>query len=170
MRDTIINHVRNYPLGCTIPCTQSILLFSLTKKVSAKSAKNITRNIVISVTIAISTFMLDVLLYLPPWKLNSTTIHWHPFGSGSHSLATFVAKKTKVCPIYVIHVVFGFIEGVLNDSHVDSKFYVISTLSHHPFFSWTPWIWLPILPTLCSKNGHTLWTLLLLQMRFHCPP
>ena len=24
----IINHVRNYPLGCTIPCTQSILLFS----------------------------------------------------------------------------------------------------------------------------------------------
>ena len=170
MRDTIINHVRNYPLGCTIPCTQSILLFSLTKKVSAKSAKNITRNTLISVTIAISTFTSDVLLYLPPWKLNSTTIHWHPFRSGSHSLATFVAKKTKVCPIYVIHVVFGFIEGVLNDSHVDSKFYVISTLSHHPFFSWTPWIRLPILPTLCSKNGHTLWALLLLQMRFHCPP
>jgi hypothetical protein len=24
----IINHVPNYPLGCTIPCTQNILLFS----------------------------------------------------------------------------------------------------------------------------------------------
>ena len=27
---TIINHVLNYPLGCTIPYTQNILLFSLT--------------------------------------------------------------------------------------------------------------------------------------------
>jgi hypothetical protein len=26
----IINHVPNYPLGYTIPCTQNILLFSLT--------------------------------------------------------------------------------------------------------------------------------------------
>ena len=46
----IINHVLNYPLGCTIPCTQNILLFSfpngdikrknfLTKMANVKSAK-----------------------------------------------------------------------------------------------------------------------------------
>ena len=162
MRDTIINHARNYPLGCTIPCTQSTLLFSSTKIVSAKSAKNIIGNTFISVTVATSTFTSNVLFYLPPWKLNSTTIHWHPFGRGSRSLATFMAKKTKVCPICVIHAVFGFIEGVLIDSHIDSKFYITSTLSHHPFFSWTLWIRLPILSTLCSKSGHTLWALLLL--------
>jgi hypothetical protein len=28
----IINHVPNYPLGCTIPCTQNILLFSLAQR------------------------------------------------------------------------------------------------------------------------------------------
>ena len=122
MWDTIINHARNYPLGCTIPCTQSILLFSSTKKVSAKFAKNITGNTFIGVTIVTSTFTSDVLLYLPPWKLNSTTIHWHPFGSGLRSLATFVAKKTKVCPICVPLVVSWFIEVVLI-LHADSKSY-----------------------------------------------
>ena len=40
----------------------------------------------------------------------------------------------------------------------------------HPFFSWIPSIWLPILSNLCEEIGHTLWVLLLLQMRLCCPP
>ena len=38
----------------------------------------------------------------------------------------------------------------------------------HPF-SWSPSIRLSNLPTLCSKSGYTL-PLLLLKMRFCCPP
>ena len=59
----IINHVLNYPLGCTIPCTHYILLFFLTKKLvilrkkraDAKSVMNLVRNTII-VTVATSTF------------------------------------------------------------------------------------------------------------------
>ena len=66
----IINHVRNYPLGCcTIPCTHYILFFSLPHGIihmttdnftSAKSAKNIVMNI--DVAVAILSFTLDVVL------------------------------------------------------------------------------------------------------------
>ena len=64
----IINHVQNYPLGCTIPHTQIILLFSsvyihivTTKKniadlANATSAEKRVVNIVIVVTVATSTF------------------------------------------------------------------------------------------------------------------
>ena len=82
----IINHVPNYPLGCTIPCTQNILLFSLTNGdmlemmskiiANAKSAKKIILgNTVIVVHGAILTFTSDVLLYSSPWNLKSTTTH-----------------------------------------------------------------------------------------------
>ena len=68
----IINHVRNYPLGCcTIPCTHYILFFSFTKLILkstkslaiAKFAKKIVRNIVMVVSVAILSFTLDVVLY-----------------------------------------------------------------------------------------------------------
>ncbi|KAK7855956.1 hypothetical protein CFP56_025897 [Quercus suber] len=78
----IINHVWNYPLGCTIPCTQSILLFSLTnthiilkrkKRANAKSVNNLVMNTLIDVTVATLIFTSDVALAYLPWKLNSTT-------------------------------------------------------------------------------------------------
>ena len=82
----IINHVPNYPLGCTIPCTQNILLFSFPNRymlkmmskiiANAKSAKKIViRNTVIVVHGAILTFTSDVLIYRSPWNLKSTTTH-----------------------------------------------------------------------------------------------
>ena len=61
----IINHVRKYPLGCTIPSTHYILLFFLTKKLfilkrkkraDAKSVMNLATNTLIAVTVATSTF------------------------------------------------------------------------------------------------------------------
>ena len=68
----IINHVLNYPLGCTIPHTQIILLFSstdihttmknMTDSANATSAENRVMNTVIVVTVATSTFTSDVLL------------------------------------------------------------------------------------------------------------
>ena len=68
----IINHVRNYPLGCcTIPCTHYILFFSLPHGdiqmttdnfTSAKSAKNIVMNILIDVAVAILIFISNVVL------------------------------------------------------------------------------------------------------------
>ena len=80
----IINHVPNYPLGCTIPYTQNILLFSFPNRdllrmmskniANAKSAKKIVLgNTVIVVHGAILTFTSDVLIYHPPWNLKSTT-------------------------------------------------------------------------------------------------
>ena len=83
----IINHVPNYPLGCTIPCTQNILLFFfnqtdiktknfLTKMANVKSAKKIVIwNTVIVVHGAILTFTSDVLSHRFPWNLKSTTTH-----------------------------------------------------------------------------------------------
>ena len=82
----IINHVPNYPLGCTIPCTQNILLFSLTQVdmmrmmaknlANVKSAKKIViGNNVIVVYGAILTFTSDVLIYRSPKNLKSTTTH-----------------------------------------------------------------------------------------------
>ena len=62
---SIINHVRKYPLGCTIPCTHYILLFFLTntlfilkrkKRADAKSVMNLATNTLIAVTVATSTF------------------------------------------------------------------------------------------------------------------
>ena len=67
----IINHVRNYPLGCcTIPCIHYILFFSLTKLIMkstkileiAKFAKKKVGNIVMVVSDAILSFTLDVVL------------------------------------------------------------------------------------------------------------
>ena len=69
---SIINHVRNYPLGCcTIPCTHYILFFSLTNlmmkstKILAivKFAKKIVGDIVMVVSVAILSFTLYVVLY-----------------------------------------------------------------------------------------------------------
>ena len=81
----IINHVRNCRLGCTIPCTQSILSFSLMKRhiilkkkkrPNAKSAMNLADNTLIAVTAATSTFTPHVLPYRPPSNLlKSTTTH-----------------------------------------------------------------------------------------------
>ena len=61
--------MRKYPLGCTIPCTNYILLFFLTKKLVilrkkttyAKSVMNLVTNTLIVVTIATSTFTSNVL-------------------------------------------------------------------------------------------------------------
>ena len=71
----IINRVLNYPLGCTIPHTQIILLFSstdihtvitteknMTDLANATSAEKRVVNTVIVVTVATSTFTSDVLL------------------------------------------------------------------------------------------------------------
>ena len=80
----IINHVQNYPLGCTIPHTQIILLFSsadiniiatmkMTNLANATSAEKGVMNTVIVVTVATSTFTSDVLLYHSPSKLKSMT-------------------------------------------------------------------------------------------------
>ena len=82
----IINHVQNYPLGCTIPHTQIILLFSLvyidimiTMKKNIADLANATfaekrvMNTIIVVTVATSTFTSDVLLYHSPSKLKSMT-------------------------------------------------------------------------------------------------
>ena len=137
----IINHVPNYPLGCTISYTQNILLFSfaqgdmrtknfLTKMANAKFAKKlILTNTVMVVPVATSTFTLDVLFHR--FKLNSTTTHWFPLASPSRSLVTFVAQKVRVCPICVSHVVYGFIEDVLV-THAEWKLHVTSTPSTSP--------------------------------------
>ena len=80
----IINHVPNYPLGCTIPCTQNILLFSfpniamLVSKIitNAKPTKKmVVGNTIIVVQVAILTFTSNVLIHRSPWNLKSTTIH-----------------------------------------------------------------------------------------------
>ncbi|KAK7837578.1 hypothetical protein CFP56_021084 [Quercus suber] len=83
---SIINHVLNYPLGCTIPHTQIILLLSsidihtvitteknMTDLANAMSAKKRVQNTFIVVTVATSTFTSDVLLYHSPSKLKSMT-------------------------------------------------------------------------------------------------
>ena len=83
---TFINRARNYPLGCTIRCTQSILSFSLmkrhiilnkktNKRPNANSAMNLADNTLIAVTAATSTFTPHVLPYRPPSNLKSTTTH-----------------------------------------------------------------------------------------------
>lgn len=81
----IINHVQNYPLGCTIPHTQIILLFSSTNVhtvmknmrnlANATSAEKRVMNTVIVVTVATSTFTSIVLLYHSPSELKSMTIN-----------------------------------------------------------------------------------------------
>ena len=71
----IINHVRNYPLGCcTIPCTHYILFFSLTNiilkstkilaiaKFAKKIAETMVMNMLMVVSDAILSFTLDVVL------------------------------------------------------------------------------------------------------------
>ncbi|KAK7844009.1 hypothetical protein CFP56_011752 [Quercus suber] len=90
-RYTAIHHksCAEVPLGCTIPCTQSILSFSLmkrhiilkkkkntNKRPNAKSAMNLADNTLIAVTAATSTFTPHVLPYRPPSNLlKSTTTH-----------------------------------------------------------------------------------------------
>ncbi|KAK7830709.1 hypothetical protein CFP56_028014 [Quercus suber] len=82
----IINHVQNYPLGCTIPHTQIILLLSsthvhivitteknMTNLANATSVDNKLMNIVIVIIGATSSFIADVLLYHSPSKLKSMT-------------------------------------------------------------------------------------------------
>ena len=82
----IINPVLNYPLGCTIPHTQIILLFSstyihimltteknMTNSANAMSAEKRVKNAFIVVTVATSTFTSDVRLYHSPSKLKSMT-------------------------------------------------------------------------------------------------
>ncbi|KAK7843405.1 hypothetical protein CFP56_012656 [Quercus suber] len=44
------------------------------ERAHAKSVINLMQNTLITVTIVTSTFMSNVALYDPPWKLNSTTI------------------------------------------------------------------------------------------------
>ena len=98
----------------------------------AYSAMNLATNTLIAVSAATSTFTSHALLYRsPPWKLNSTTTHWPPFWSRAHSLATFAAKKAKVCPFCVLHVFSGFIENVLF-YQAESKLCVTGTSSASP--------------------------------------
>ena len=121
----IINHVQNYPLGCTIPHTQIILLFSstylhilltteknMTNLANATSAEKRVLNTVIVVTVATSTFTSDVLLYHSPSKLKSMTTNWLAFGSCWSSLATSAAKKA-VCPTFVPNAILVYIHVVL---------------------------------------------------------
>ena len=79
---SIINHVLNYPLGCTIPHTQIILLFSfvdinilttkknMTNLANATSAEKRVMNTVIVVIVATSTFTSDVFFstHHPNWS------------------------------------------------------------------------------------------------------
>ena len=122
----IINHVLNYPLGCTIPHAKIILLFSSTcMHIMTTTLKNMTNlanatfveqrvvNTVIVVTVATSTFTSVVLLYHSwPWKLKSMTPNWLTFGSWWSSLVTFVAKKA-ICPTFVPNAISLCIHVVL---------------------------------------------------------
>ena len=118
----VINHVRNYPLGCTIPHTQIIPLFSstcmhtmmknMTNLAIATFAKQRVVNTVIVVTVATSTFTSNVLLYHSPSKLKSMTTNWLAFGSWWSSLATSVAKKA-ICPNFVPNAISLYIHVVL---------------------------------------------------------
>ena len=138
----IINHVRNYPLGCTIPHTQIILLFystyihimttkkSMTNLAIATSAEQLVMNIVIVVTVANSTFTSDVLLHHSPSKLKSMTTNWPAFGSWWSSLATSVAKKA-ICPTFMPNAISLYIHVVLL-AHADWKFTVTTTVSTSP--------------------------------------
>ena len=71
MGTIIINHVRNYPLGCcTIPCTHYILFFSFMKgalilrkeRAIAKFAKENNGDTVMVVSVAILSFTSNVVL------------------------------------------------------------------------------------------------------------
>ena len=140
----IINHVQNYPLGCTIPHTQIILLFSLpyinivitteknmTNLANATSVEKRVRNTIIVVIIATSTFTSNVLLYHSPSKLKSmTTNSLAAFGSQWSSLAISVAKKA-ICPIFVSSAILLYIHVVLL-ARANWKFIVTSTLSTSP--------------------------------------
>ena len=137
---SIINHVLNYLLGCTIPHTQIILLFSsthihtkmknITDLANAMFVEKRVMNTVIVVTVATSTFTSNVLLYHSPSKLKSMTINWPAFGSGWSSLATSVAKKA-ICPTFVPSAISVYIHVVLL-AHADWKFSVTTTLSTSP--------------------------------------
>ena len=95
-------------------------------KICKKKKKVLNALIVVLVTSL--TFKINVLLYHPPWKLKFTTTHWSTFGSGSHSLATSVAKKAMVYPKYMPYVASICIKV----SHVESKLYITSTPSILP--------------------------------------
>ena len=135
---SIINHVWNY-LWITISLAHKTSSYSLWKidfmrtKVIAneKYAKKIVSDALIVVLVTTLTFKINVLLYHPPWKLKFTATHWSSFGSGSRSLATFVAKKAVVYPKYMPYVVSICIK-VLLLSHVKSKLYITSTPSILP--------------------------------------
>ena len=129
--------MRNY-LWITISLAHKTSSYSLWKiafwtKViaNAKYAKKKVSDALIIVLVTTLTFKINVLLYHPPWKLKFTTIHWSSFRSGSHSLATFVAKKVVVYPKYMPYVVSICIK-VLLLSHVESKLYITDTPSILP--------------------------------------
>ena len=106
----IINHVQKYPLGCTIPCTQSILSFSLmkrhiilkkktNKRPNANSVMNLADNTLIAVTTTTSTFTPHVLPNHPP--SNSSQVHHHPltpFWKWMSFTCDLCAKEVKGIP------------------------------------------------------------------------
>ena len=168
----IINHVQNYPLGCTIPCTQSILSFSFTQGdihemkdnfSNANSAKNIKMNTLIGVSAV------------------TLTSHHMRFFSSAHHHGTWIPPP-PIDPLLEVdhlhlrplrqkrrrHALF-----VSSMWFLDSwKMFYFPSQSQscasqppplpHAFFSWILSIRPPILPNLCSKGGHTLWALPLL--------
>ncbi|KAK7859067.1 hypothetical protein CFP56_008658 [Quercus suber] len=54
-------------------CEGIRIILKRKKRANAKSVKNLVMNTLIGVTVATSTFTLDVALAYPPWKLNSMT-------------------------------------------------------------------------------------------------
>ena len=139
---SIINHVLNYPLGCTIPHTQIILLFvftyiHITKKIvrnlaNATFVEKRVLNTVIVVTVATSTVTSDVLLSHSPSKLKSMTTNWPAFGSWWSSLATSVAKKA-ICPIFVSNAILLYIPCpcILKVDHHNHPLHLTPSLEVH---------------------------------------
>ena len=166
----IINHALNYPLGCTIPHTQIILLFSsthihivitteknMTNLANATSAEKRVGNTVIVVIVATSTFTSTVLLYLSPSKLKSMTTNWPAFGSCWSSLATFVAKKA-ICPTFVPNAISVYIHVVLL-AHADWKFIVTNTLSTSPLLMKSIYPTLQFVYSVFEKWIHSAFTI-----------
>ncbi|XP_030958358.1 uncharacterized protein LOC115980222 [Quercus lobata] len=121
----IINHVRNCRLGCTIPCTQSILSFSLmkrhiilnkkkntNKRPNANSAMNLADNTLIVVIAATSTFTPHVLPYCPPSNLLNYCVH--------NTCASLPLRLKVLVHRHPLHLIHSSLEVELHQS--DSRF------------------------------------------------
>ena len=156
--------MRKYPLGCTIPCTNYIILFFLMKKLVilrkkttyAKSVMNLVTNTLIAVTIATSTFTSNVL-----FCNFEDEFHDHPLtpiGKTITFTCNICGKESKGVPhlcatcCFWIHRSCAYFPRRLKVVH-----------HKHPLHITHSSLELPIFSTLCSKGRHTLQPLLLFQ-------